>query len=115
MRTITTTVYQFSELSDKAKENAIEKYRNSDREYFWLEENRETMEKFAELFPIKVTNWSYGGRGEGVSFTSSMDGAVEELTGQRLATYLWNNYKKDLFNGKFYSKTRATSTPEKYQ
>jgi len=115
MRTITTTVYKFNELSDEAKDNAIENYRNSDKEYFWLDENRETMEKFAKLFPIEVTNWSYGGRGEGVSFTSSMDGAIEELTGQRLATYLWNNYKRDLFKGKYYSKQRATSTPEKYQ
>lgn len=102
MRTIETKLYQFEELSEESKQRAIEKWRSEDTEIAWASENRDTMEKFAEIFPIKVTDWSYGGRGEGVSFRFTCDDCIEELSGQRLATYIWNNYKSDLFKGKYY-------------
>lgn len=102
MRTIELKLYKFEELSEEAKQKAIEDWRSNDTEIAWASENRQTMEKFAEIFPIKVTNWSYGGRGEGVSFRFTADDCIEELSGQRLATYIWNNYKSDLFKGKYY-------------
>jgi len=102
MKTIEIQLYKFSELSETAKQTAIENYRNKNDEYFWADENRATMETFAEIFPIKVTNWSYGGRGEGVSFHFTADDAIENLSGVRLSTYLWNNYKTELFKGKYY-------------
>ncbi len=103
MRTIRTKVYQFSELSEQAKQKAIENYRNSNTEIFWADENRESLKEFAKLFPIIVTDWSYGGRGEGVSFRFTECGEIENLTGQRLATYLWNNYNVDIYSKKYYS------------
>lgn len=103
MRTIELKLLKFSELSDKAKEKACENYRNKGYEPAWTQENRETMEKFAEIFPIKIMNWSYGGRGEGVSYCFTVDDTIEELSGQRLATYIWNNYRHDIFKGKYYS------------
>ena len=102
MRTIELKLYKFEELSEEAKQKAIEDWRSNDTEIAWASENRQTMEKFAEIFPIKVTNWSYGGCGEGVSFRFTADDYIEELSGQRLATYIWNNYKSDLFKGKYY-------------
>jgi hypothetical protein len=102
MKTIEIKLYQFDELSEEAKEKAIEDYRDSNTEITWASENRDTMEKFADIFPIKIRDWSYGGRGEGVSFYFTADDTIEELSGQRLATYIWNNYKSDLFKGKYY-------------
>ena len=103
MRTIRTKVYQFSELSKQAKKVAIEKYRNSNDQFHWSEENRESMEKFSDIWPIKVTNWSYGGRGEGVSFNFTETDEIENLTGQRLATYIWNNYRYSIYSKKWYN------------
>lgn len=102
MKTKTINIYSFSELSDKAKEYAIDEYRNRMHEYFWADENRETLEKFAEIFPIKVTYWSYGDRGEGVNFHFTDNNNLEELSGIRLAAFIWNNYRGDIFKGRYY-------------
>lgn len=92
METRTYKVYKFNELSDEAKEKAIEKIRK--REYNagfpWSEEYRQSLEGFAKFFDITLKDWSVGGRGEGVSFdlSENMDG----LKGVRLYKYLVNNY-----------------------
>ena len=101
-RTVRFKVYKFHELSDKAKKKACDHYREKDYEPFWSTVNRKSMEAFADIFPIKVTNWSYGDRGEGVDFHFTADDEIEELSGQRLATYLWNNYKNEIYSKKYY-------------
>lgn len=108
MRTECITIFSFDELSPEAKEKACKDWRNEEVEIAWTEENRNSMEKFAEIFPIKVTNWSYGGRGEGVSFHFTSDDAIEELSGRRLATYIWNNYRRDLWKGRYYGRLSPT-------
>lgn len=113
MKTVEINLYKFEELSERAKQTAIEHHRNNNFEYFWADENRQTLEKFAEIFPIKVTNWSYGGRGEGVDFHFTCSDEIEELTGQRLATYIWNNYKTDLFKGKYFHSQKFGLTDHK--
>lgn len=100
MRTETINIYSFDELSEEAKQKAIEN--NRPEEIFWADENRQSMEAFADLFPIKVTNWSYGNQGEGVDFYFTCEDEIENLSGQRLATYIWNNYRKDLYTYKQY-------------
>jgi hypothetical protein len=102
MKTIQINTYKFSELSEEAKQNAIEEYRSNNTEYFWACENRQSLEKFADIFPITVKDWSYGGRGEGVYFKFNTDDNIEELSGQRLALYLWNNYKNDIYSKKYH-------------
>lgn len=101
MKKVEVNVFTINELSPIVKEKAIEKYRDEIDNFAWQDENRESMEKFAEIFPIKIRNWSYGGRGEGVQFYFESEDYIEELSGQRLATYLWNNYKNDLWKGKY--------------
>jgi len=100
MKTKTINLYSFEELSEGAKQKAIEELRPE--EIFWAEENRQSMETFADLFPVKVTNWSYGGRGEGVDFRMTCEDQIEELTGYKLAKYLWNNYSNVIFKPKEY-------------
>ncbi len=38
-----------------------------------------------------------------------------DLTGQRLATYIWNNYKNDLFKGKYYNYESNTKEQIKHK
>ncbi len=105
MKTIQVNIYTFSELSEDAKQRAIETWRNDTQEYAWQDENKESMEAFARVFPIAVTEWSYGGRGEGVYFRFETErDEIEELSGQRLAIYLWNNYRRELYKGKYYGR-----------
>lgn len=121
MRTIRIKLYKFSELSKKAQAAAIEEYRNdtASEPLAWADENRDSLDKFAEIFPIEVREAYYGDRGEGVSFYFTCEDAIEELSGQRLATYIWNNYKDDLYKGKYFkswtSKERVSHRKVKSQ
>lgn len=103
-RTIMTQLYKFEELIEEAQERAINDYRNVTQKngFTWQEENRQTLESFIKIFPVKLDR-----RGEGLTFISSealKDKDHNILSGQRLATYLWNNYRNELFSGKYYSK-----------
>lgn len=102
MRTIQIKLFSFDELSEEGKQKAIDHYRNVGHNLAWTEENRNTLEAFEKILPINISNWSYGDRSEGVSF-SVIGENIGDLSGQRLATYLWNNYRHDLFRGRWYS------------
>lgn len=108
-RTIRIKLYKFEELSDKAKEKAIEDWRVINTDYAWTSEVRQSLEKFAMIFPVRIKDWSYGGRGEGVYFemTTNYD-EIDEMSGWRLATYIWNNYRGDIFKRKYYGKLTET-------
>ena len=107
MRTEKIKIYKFNELTDEAKEKAIEDYRNTDN-YFFGSENEASLKAFENIFPILIGRWSYGGdRGDGISFSMECD--IAELSGQRLATYIWNNYRDQIYKGKYYS-SRAVPT-----
>lgn len=56
MRTITKNVYQFSELSDEAKQTALEKNAETE-EYFWGRDAITSLEKFAEHFNCTLKNY----------------------------------------------------------
>mgnify|MGYP006318484437 CR=1 FL=1 len=99
----TIKLYTLDQLSDGAKKKAIRQFLDTRDEYFWQDENRNSLEKFAELFDIKLTSYFYGDRGEGVNYTSSYRSEVEELTGVRLATWIYNNIGKEIFTPKYYS------------
>lgn len=102
MRTKRVRLYQFSELSDKAKERALDEYRKDGPEYFWAEENRATLSAFEDVFPVKVNDYRYDDRGGDIQFTFT--GEHPEMTGVRLMRYLWNNYRTNLFKGQYYHK-----------
>jgi hypothetical protein len=100
-RTICKTVYKFDELSDKAKEKALEWARTS-LDYGRSDENADTLKAFCDIFPVKVKSWEYGW-GTNISYSLTCDDEVENLSGIRLAKYIWNNYKADIYKGKYYS------------
>lgn len=107
MKTIEITTYEITELSDKAQEKAFYKWLER-HDYFSASENEASLKKFAESFPAKINNWSYGGQGSFISWSFTGDDDVEELHGQRLATYLWNNFRSDIYKGKYRESFRRT-------
>lgn len=111
--TKTITVYKFEELSDKAKDRAYTRWLDGDP-YGWHAENRQTMEAFENLFPIWV-RWEYDTCNYSTHCTFQGDEAVGALRGWRLATYIWNNYSDDLWEGKYYSKSRYVNGKYEYK
>jgi hypothetical protein len=101
--TITITTYSFDELSDDAKQRAIEQWRTNTTEIDWAEENKDTLNAFCGIFPIDVTDWEYGYRNIiNCRMTTEYD-EIDNLTGIRLLKYLSNNYWDKIYKGKYYS------------
>jgi hypothetical protein len=111
MRIEEVKVYTVDELSESAKEKAYYKW-HENHEYFWASDNEKTLKAFEEVFPVSVTSWEYDTCTYHVRFEfeddlllgyeSEID--MAELSGLRLAKYLYNNYEHTLFKGKFYFK-----------
>jgi hypothetical protein len=96
MRTVRTKIYKFNELSNEAKQKAIEKYRDNNIDYqFSFDEITGSVKKMAELFNLKF----------GREYTDLRTGHIEDnilqLSGTRLYKYLMNNYYDDLFTPKY--------------
>lgn len=102
MQTITIKLYKLEELSNKAQDHAHSEWLQG-FDNPWASENEDTLEAFAELFPVKIKSWSYGSTsgGDNVSFDMTCDDAIAEMSSLRLAKYIWNNYGDKLFKPKF--------------
>lgn len=67
MRTIEKTLYQFSELSEKAQERAVEQ-NSYNQEYFWNNDALKSLEKFAEHFGATLKRYEIDWQEPGRSF-----------------------------------------------
>jgi hypothetical protein len=106
-------LYKYEELSEEAKEKALQDF-NSEDTYPWYDENKDVLEKFAKIFNISINGWEYGYH-KYVNFSMDCEyEEIEELTGIRLVKYLWNNYKNDILKGKYYSTKRYYDENKKY-
>ena len=103
MRTVETKVFKFDELSEDAQQKAISNYLSTSFEYFWNEENRETLTAFENHFPVNVKDWEYGYQNY-INFEFTQTEEISELTGIRLLKYLVNHYQYILFAPKYYGK-----------
>ena len=95
MKTIETTVYNFSELSDSAKATAIEQIRQREYEtgFNWGSEALDTLKAFLEHFNVKLGRYSidwFNANGSDIRISFN-DSNIEELSGVRLWKYLHNN------------------------
>lgn len=91
MRTIQTTVYQFDELTDKAKEKARDWYRDATAgESYYLEDIYGSLKATFKAAGIKLTDWSLGPYNRSNQVTFDM-GNAGELTGARALAWLENN------------------------
>ncbi len=95
MKTIEIKLYQFSELSDEAKETAMRNFDNSNDAYYDYEEINGSIKAMAELFGLKF------GREYSDLRTGHIADNILNLSGARLYTYLINNYYSDLFKPKY--------------
>jgi hypothetical protein len=102
MKTVEINIYQFSELSEEAKQNAIEQERNNLHLDYIFDEATESLQKFANIFSIKFNYFDFL-QTYSNDIVFKLEDNILQLSGQRLATYLWNNHKTDLYKGKYYS------------
>ena len=58
MRIIETKAYRFDELSEQAKDTAFEKWSNSEREYFWMDDNLESIKQGLLHFDWELKDYS---------------------------------------------------------
>ncbi len=100
--TIEVKLYQFSELSEDAQNRIIEEEcerRQCDPDAdHWNYERIDSARAFAEAFGIK---WE-DDRGYWGIYCTPLQDWQTELTGVRLATYLWNNYGYVFSEAKVY-------------
>lgn len=96
--TITTTVYSFDELSDDAKQHAIDQERRNGRscptEIPWCSEYGDSLQAFCERFGV-TTKVGYDDRS--YIQESTLPEYGENIQGLRLRTYLLNNYDDVLY------------------
>jgi hypothetical protein len=99
MKIKTINVYSFDELNEKAKQKAIDNYRNtnSDDSQFIYDEANESVIKFHEIFGTNEGSHSW----LDCRF-DSIDNNILELKGLRLRTYIINNFYNDIYKGKYY-------------
>jgi hypothetical protein len=101
MRTIETIAYNFNELSDNAKENALNEYRCWN-DHSWIYDNAsESMNAFHKIFNTKIGRQSYYFTID----TSNIDENILNLSGLRLRKYLINNFSYALYKGQYFSIT----------
>lgn len=98
---VSVEVFNIEELSEGARNKAYYDWLEG-WEYSWSQENKTTLEKFIEIFPIEVNDWSYGNDNY-VSWYFTEEEAIESMSGIRLLTYLYNNYFSNLYKGKYFS------------
>jgi hypothetical protein len=88
MRTVAKTYYSFSELSEEAKEQAIENYREQCNDYYfiWLDAEN-TVKSFLQKTDVQT------GRNSWLEFsTSYISDGILDLKGLRLRTWIYNNW-----------------------
>jgi hypothetical protein len=94
IETIERTIYTFSELSESQKDQAFDKWRESN-DYPWHSENQESLYGFANRFNISIRDYSVGTCSHSYVKIGKdhISDDVLELSGVRLATWLWNNHQ----------------------
>lgn len=113
MRTIEVKILTFNELSEQAKENAFENWRNEERDFFWMEENLESLKQGLLHFGFELKDWSidyYNAKNAYLRIEYQNSNGYDEenaLQGVRLWKFINNNmldywckYKKKYEYGK---------------
>lgn len=118
MRQQVINVYQFNELSDSAKENAINWYRNAG-EYAWTEEWIDSLYAFADAIDITIDDYSVSPYAysevhwsHAVSYDFDPDD-LDDMKGLRLRTWLINNYLPEFEKPKYIYGMKRNGKMEK--
>ena len=101
MRTITVNLYSFDELSEQSKRVAINNY-DADYDITQIyEEAHESYKEFCKIFGLT----EYICYDKFCLNLSNLNDNILELKGIRLAKWIWNNHKHNLFLGKYYGRS----------
>ena len=97
MKTIRIKIYEFNELSEAAKQTAIENYKNNNLSFDWIYSDAEkTVKAFCDAFNVET------GRNSWLDCnTSNIEEDILNLTGLRLRKYLLNNFGSTLYKRKY--------------
>ena len=105
----TITAYTFDELSEQAKQRVINRKRKNLDSSSYYDEAYQSVKAFHNIFGTKEWTRSWLN-----VRTGHLDDTLTEMRGQRAANYIWNNYKTDLFKGKYYSLWSKTEVSYKH-
>ena len=105
----TITAYTFDELSEQAKQRVINRKRKNLDSSSYYDEAYQSVKAFHNIFGTKEWTRSWLN-----VRTGHLDDTLLEMRGQRAANYIWNNYKTDLFKGKYYSLWSKTDVSYKH-
>lgn len=92
--TVSTEVFKYEELSDRAKEAARNWYRSCGDCYHWGDDNLSSLEAFADWFGLNIRDYSLGGsdnRDNHVKWELKYDDNWQDIKNVRLWKYLMNN------------------------
>lgn len=91
MRTETRNIYTFEELSEEAKQKAIEEYRNNNTEIFWQDETLESLKAlFDNCSGVKLKDYSLGEYHSWITVEFTNEEA-ENFSGKRALAWIENN------------------------
>lgn len=104
--TITREIFTFEELSPEAQAKAIQDYRGKgiDTAHNW-DEARQSVSAFCDLFDCKT------GRDSWLDIIAHDSETRHDLTGQRLRTYLINNYPSAFYERKYRNSFHRAEKP----
>lgn len=108
MKTIETVLYKFEELSEEAKETAIEEYRGHgvDTSHYW-QEAHESVKGFHDVFGTKEGTRSWLDIN-----TGHIEDEILQLSGNRLRTYLINNFEEAFYERKYRNSHHIEERPK---
>ena len=94
MKEITIRLYDYDELSPKAKKRALEEWRSANIEHFYGREAEDTLKKLQKELGIEVTRWSYSryDHDSGIIRFIRYNDDQLALAGRRAQAFLWNNF-----------------------
>ena len=101
--TITRKIYQYDELTDKAKERARDWYRDG-LDYSWVDENAESLREFFASFGsnCRWLKWEYDQYTYSVTLPRDIPNG--DLTGKKLFAFLSQWYARNCTRAKRYTK-----------
>lgn len=102
------------ELSERAKQKAYEQWVSNVAYYNWGDEVKETLENFCNYFDVNCYSWDFSSYDYNYKFRIENDTLVdyENISGIRLATYIWNNFAKYISKGQYFSLWSKTEKSE---
>jgi len=105
-------VFTYDELpTEEAKKTAIAWWKDAPADYVFSEEYRKSLDAFCRVFPLSVTHWEVDSYNFSyrISIEDSNGNDLQELSGQRLRTFIVNNYWDSLYEGKTYGEYKKRS------